>query len=422
MSSAFDDACALVERVLQGDARRQIVADAASSGDAGRAIAQLREWMRADAWILGSARVDLAGAVAALDRHARADGFHAIHDWDGKAERVNQDTIAIEVASYILGERGTGPADPLGLAILLDYYILYVLALLSLNVWAGDDGAADARLDRLDHLLGDLQGPDGSGQPFAADAATLMLLGTSHYESDDGAYDRMLARARTLGPRQRLRLAHIHAVCLGGHLRFGIEATYGQDYGLMRDDNGVDYRWLGFALSTLMGEYVAAGSAGTDREPLVEALIGGLTADAAAFLGSRPLPSLATMSSEVAEFRDRVRDRRDEVVEAFERHRPRDDIYSPIALFFNFSQNVLKGEVVDAILWGEPWPLTLNDLLSGLDSPARSSARVKLATTLMDYARRSPDRIRGRPMPAIVYDFRAGRRAFSAAMRAVRDL
>jgi len=25
-------------------------------------------------------------------------------------------------------------------------------------------------------------------------------------------------------------------------------------------------------------------------------------------------------------------------------------------------------------------------------------------------------------MPAIVYDFRAGRRAFSAAMRAVRDL
>jgi len=420
MSAAFDDACALVGQIVHGDARREIVAGAARAGDAGRAIAQLREWMRADAWTAGATRVDLAAPIAALDRQARAEGFHAIHDWDGKAERVNQDTIAVEVATYILNERGVGPVDPFVLSVLLDYYVLYVLALLSLNVWA-DEGDAGRRLDDIDRLLAGLQGPNGSGQPFAADAATLMLLGTSHYESDDGAYDRMLARARTLGSRHRLRLALIHAACLGGHLRFGIEATYGQDFGLMRDDNGVDYRWLAFSLATLMAEYVEPAVQGADREAVVEALIGGLTADAAAFLGSRPLASLAACAGEVAEFRDRLHAYRQGLLEAFERHRPRDDAYSPIALFFNFSQNVLKGEVVDAMLWGEPWPLTLNDLLSGLDGEARNTARSRLMTTLADYARRNPDRIRGRPMPAIVYDLRAGRRAFSAAMRAVRD-
>jgi hypothetical protein len=34
----------------------------------------------------------------------------------------------------------------------------------------------------------------------------------------------------------------------------------------------------------------------------------------------------------------------------------------------------------------------------------------------MDYARANPDRIAGRPMPVIVYDPRAGRRAFRIMM------
>jgi hypothetical protein len=43
-----------------------------------------------------------------------------------------------------------------------------------------------------------------------------------------------------------------------------------------------------------------------------------------------------------------------------------------------------------------------------------------LATTLMDYARSSPDRIGGRLMPAIVYDPIAGRRAFANTLRDLR--
>ena len=38
----------------------------------------------------------------------------------------------------------------------------------------------------------------------------------------------------------------------------------------------------------------------------------------------------------------------------------------------------------------------------------------------MGYARRNPDRIRGRLMPVIVYDPATGREAFTAAMRKMR--
>src|SRR5207249_189420 len=84
----------------------------------------------------------------------------------------------------------------------------------------------------------------------------------------------------------------------------------------------------------------------------------------------------------------------------------------------NFSHNILKGIVVDALLWGEPWTLTLNDLLTGVHTePSAAESKKKLANTLVAYARSSPDTIRGRLMPVIVYDPRAGRQAFSFMMR-----
>ncbi|HKB12547.1 MAG TPA: hypothetical protein VKD69_17920, partial [Vicinamibacterales bacterium] len=45
--------------------------------------------------------------------------------------------------------------------------------------------------------------------------------------------------------------------------------------------------------------------------------------------------------------------------------------------------------------------------------------REQLARTLMDYARANPDRISGRLMPVIVYDSRAGHRAFRIMMEKV---
>jgi hypothetical protein len=100
-----------------------------------------------------------------------------------------------------------------------------------------------------------------------------------------------------------------------------------------------------------------------------------------------------------------------------------------LAFFFNFSHNVVKGLVVDAVLRGRPWKASLNDLLTSRPAAGRGPegaseaadfSRTGAATTLMDYARRSPDRIRGRLTPAIVYDPATGRQLFGAAMRRLR--
>ena len=97
----------------------------------------------------------------------------------------------------------------------------------------------------------------------------------------------------------------------------------------------------------------------------------------------------------------------------FERHRPSEDAYSPIAFYFNFSHNLLKAMVVDALLRGEAWGLALNDLLTGVPSQdSLNESRKTAARTLMAYARSSPDTIAGRRVPVIVYDPRRGLRAF----------
>src|SRR5262249_53518114 len=155
--------------------------------------------------------------------------------------------------------------------------------------------------------------------------------------------------------------------CLGSHLRFGIEATYGQDFTLMRDDNGVDYRWLSFALETVLDEYEllrASGDESAERRFAAESLLNGLSADVEAFVGGRPLALFAPWSREYASLRDRLHASRRELADDFAALRPSDDGYSPVALFFNFSQNVLKGVVADAILWGEPRAIGLNDLMT----------------------------------------------------------
>ena len=175
------------------------------------------------------------------------------------------------------------------LSILLDYYFMHVLGLLSVRIW--DEGDADANLDRVDELLRLLQGPAGSGQPFAADAETLILIATSHYEMYERGYAVLLEQVRTLNARHRTNIALGHAASIGCHLRFGFEATYGRDTVNMRDDNVADYPWLLFALSTLMQQYVElrqSGEGAADRAALTEALANGLSGDARAFVGKPP--------------------------------------------------------------------------------------------------------------------------------------
>src|SRR5262249_41716067 len=139
------------------------------------------------------------------------------------------------------------------LAIIIDYYFIHVLELLSVRAW--DEGDADENLDRLTRVLTIVQGADGSGQQFARRAETLLLLATSHFELHERGYDTLLQRVRTLNERHRVNIALGHAASMGSHLRFGFEATYGRDTIVMRNDNVADYPWLCFALSTLMRAY-----------------------------------------------------------------------------------------------------------------------------------------------------------------------
>lgn len=422
MATSFDDACARIETVLKGSARREIVADVSGSKDFRTSLLRLRDSMRANAWRAGAHQIELGSLIRAYDRRTREDGFHALHDWDGVADKVNEDTIPVDVLNYLIEKRGDGQTDVSVPAILLDYYFFHVLSLLSLRVW--DEGDADRNLDRLNQLLEALQGQDGSGQPFVDNAETLILVATSHFEIVEVGYDRLLQRVKTLNRVHRTNVALGHAASMGSHLRFGFEATYGRDTVNMRNDNVADYPWLCFALVSLMREYSRMHDGGVQsiaRHAVVESMLNGLIPDPRAFIGDPPV-SLSACDLERSEVCQLFHRYRQDLLEEFERYRPSDRTYSPMSFFFNFSHNVLKGTVVDALLRGEAWNLTLNDLLTGIprdDSKAESKAA--LARTLMGYARDNPNRIRGRLMPVIVYDPEAGRRAFRTAMGKMRE-
>ena len=191
----------------------------------------------------------------------------------------------------------------------------------------------------------------------------------------------------------------------------------------MRDDNVADYPWLCFALMTVVQEYArldTEGAAEEDKAPIVEAILNGLSADARAFLGQPP-SSLSGSERDRGEFRALFLEHRDALVDAFQRYKPAADMYSPLA-FFNFSHNVLKGMVVDALLRGRAWPLTFDDMLTTLSrDAAEGPLKLELAATLMGYARANPDTIRGRAMPVIVYDPATGRDAFAVTIRKIRE-
>jgi hypothetical protein len=281
---SFADACSLVASLLDGPSRHELVARFAAARDLGSALRQLRGAMTSGVWTCAAGRVRLQRMLQAYDRKTRDDGFHALHDWDSVADTVNEQTIPVDVLDFLVDERGSDPVDRSALAILLDYYFLNVLALLSLRIW--DSGNADGDLDRLNALLRELQGPNGSGQRFAADAETLLLIATSHYEMNERGFTSLLERVRTLNARHRTNIAVGHAASMGCHLRFGLEATYASDPIAMRNDNTADYPWLGFALATLMSEYAglhANGTTSDERDALVEALLNGLSADARAY-------------------------------------------------------------------------------------------------------------------------------------------
>ena len=417
MDIPFEQTCAIVASALGGSARREIVDDFAGHKTLGAALKPLRDAMRNNQFRARGHQIFLDRALTSYDGRTRAEGFHILHDWDGVAQATNPDIIPIDVLHFLVDQRGGDAAGRAELSILLDYYFMHVLSLLTMRIW--DEGDADENLARVDELLAELQGPNGSGHRFADNAATLMLIGTSHYEPDEWGYGKLLDRARTLNERHQFEIGVSHAQSMGCHLRFGFEAQCGRDTLALRDDNIADYPWLCFALAATMAEYARLADASIEnreRSIIEEALLNGLTPDARAFVGVPP-PSLSRSESDRVRFAEGFARHQAALLESFQKFRPTETAYSPLSFFFNFSHNVVKGAVVDALLWGEAWDVSLNDLLTSVTRPElEPGSQQLLATTLMGYARSNPDRIRGRLMPVIVYDPQAGRRAYTVAI------
>ncbi len=421
-AAAFRTACDVLDDLLSSEFRRDTVAAAARLSPLGRSLQHLSVGMRDHRWRSASHTIDLSGVVDELDQATRREGFHVLHDWDGKSGRVTPNSIAVDVAEFTAAQIGAQAPQTAVLALVLDYYFLYLLALLAMRSW--DSSEPGEALDRVGGLLDTLQGPLGSGHRFASCAETLLIIATSHYEPNESGYDLLLERGRALPHRNRVAMALGHAQAMGSHLRFGYEVTYGKDLAAMREDNVADYPWLCFALAGLMDEYRRlrdAGESGHHRDRVVEGMANALSPDPTAFLG-KPPASLDAHEVDLSRVHAGLAEFRAELLDPIASFRPLDRGYSPLALFFNFSQNVLKGTVVDAILRGAAWTLGLDDVFTGVPrSDARAEAKLRLTRTLGAYARANPDTIRGRLSPVIVYDPIVGRQYFGGMVRALKS-
>ena len=425
----FDEACTILESTLRGETRAAIVSELARSKNLNEALTRLRAGMRSHIFKTGSGQLNLENLVRRMDTLTKQDGFNVLIDWDGKAAKWLTDSIPVDVVTYFIGAaqaKPIGPRQRKPLEILLDYYFLYLVALMSMRV--NDEGNPDDNLDRLTRMIADLQGPAGSGQKHADNPEMLILVATSHFEPDEKAYDRLGARMKCWNSTHQVNVARAHAAVLGSHLRHGFKDLYKRDVGLMRDDNEADYPGLCFSLLTLMREYerLHVGNVrGSERDRVVEALINGLTADPRAFVASLPR-GLKDYAAEQAEFCETFHRYKADLFEEFELSRPVREYYSAIALCFNFPHNIMKGMVIDAVLRGEPGHVTLNDLLSGLPKTTWSGkpaeGREGLARALSTYAEQDPDdHIDGRPVPVIHYDPQLGTKNFIKTIATLKE-
>lgn len=425
----LDRACDLVERALEGDTRREILERAMGSGGFVRGLRRLRIAMRSHALETGAGALSLASVVLDLDRRTREDGFHVLQAWDYGAQRFSDENVGVLMLDHCVAARFLQREEPVALAILLDYYLLHVLALCALRAWDAPD--PDEVFARVTALLGRLQGPGGSGQRFVDDAETLLMVAVSHFHPEETVYDRLIEQVRTLGRGHRARFALVSAAVLGSHLRWGSAVMYRRDLVRMRNDNVGDYPWLLFSLATLMREYAALdhrmGSGAGTRAPLarrtlVGSILSGLGPDPWAFL-EKPPPALACHAAEHEDLRALLERHGPDLLADAEGHRPSEDEFSPLAFHFNFPNNALVALVIVAILQGAPQALPLNALLVRDDARAGeqpADLRGVLAKTLMYYSASSPDRLGQSGEMLIVYDPQIAARHFNQTVSALK--
>ena len=363
---------------------------------------------------------DAARAIDRMDRHTRQDGFRVLHSWNHTTHRFTDEIVPVLMADFF--ERAA-PEDPdarTSAAILLDYYLLHLLALAAMRVWDTEDpGAA---LERVTRLLEMLQGPDGSGHRFVADAEALLIYALSQFHPEEQAYDRLIERVDTLPREHRIRFARVSAAVLGAHLRWGFWLMYERDIQRMRDDNVGDYPWLLWSLTTLLREWSDLPDTpehADDRDTVAASLLLGLAADPWA-LGGRPPAALEPLSELYAECRSLLEAHGARLLEELETHRPTKEAYAPLALLFNFPHNALVAGVTLALQEGRPRAVALNDLFEAGDADTAESSE-DFGRALMAFSRGSTDRLGYRGAMLVAYDPLTAIRTFSMTMKALRS-
>jgi hypothetical protein len=375
------EACSQLESLLERDARADILARLSQKADAAGGLARLRAAMRSHRLPTSAGPVSLAGVVQSLDNRTKQEGFHVLESWDYRAHRFARDIVPVLMLDRCIAGGRQGRLDA-ALSILLDQYFLSVLGLIAVRAW--DDGDPDAILDRVTALVTRLNQSNGGRHSFVDDAETLLLVAVSHYHPQEVAYDALLERVHALGDDRQLRLALVCAPVFASHFRWGLRFMYGRDVGLLRDDNVVDYPWVLYSMRTLLDAYSRAGSA-DDRETIIEGLLSGLSVDPWAFTGATP-PCLRAHKAQHEAVRAALSACGENLVQEFERHRPRLHEYTPLGFEVNFLCNALAAMVDTALADGAPHP-SLNALLGRPATSAGGDALARYARALATYAR-----------------------------------
>src|SRR5438552_12581571 len=94
---SFVHACARIESVLIGTARRDILAEAAAANDPKSSLLRLRAGMRSHTWGVPADTIRLDPIITRYDGQTRRAGLHALHDRDGIAARATADTTPADV-------------------------------------------------------------------------------------------------------------------------------------------------------------------------------------------------------------------------------------------------------------------------------------------------------------------------------------
>ena len=122
----FNAAAEVLNRALSTEWRSAILSELAKAKSYVDALSRLRAAMRAHTFRGGTATLNLEKTVRGLDERTRADGFHVLHDWDGKASKLNKEIIPVDVLTYLSSLVQNAPPQRAGLALLLDYYFAYL--------------------------------------------------------------------------------------------------------------------------------------------------------------------------------------------------------------------------------------------------------------------------------------------------------